>query len=240
MIRVAAAFALYTACVHLFGGQKRVVAPMEQASFPAFARSTLFVVWHITSFLLVTIAVVLGWFGDAIDPALRLVLAAQSGFAALLFLVRAQQVHGGGFPLPQWILLGPLALAIAAPRFAAPVVLVALAVVHVAWVFGVAWPSPSTKVAPTYVIGWPESSRLPSTPATLTVAATLVGMAAVTLQGPRWAALATAAVLGLRGVYGPFERWIRPSIVKTPYLLLSAAFYSPLCLFLAALIVARA
>ena len=82
------------------------------------------------------------------------------------------------------------------------------------------------------------------------IAATLLAGAVGALVGARFGgrpsrsgiatALAIAAVLGLRGVYRPFERWIRPSIVKTPYRLLSAAFYSPLCLFLAALIVARA
>lgn len=237
MLRIAALFALYAAGVHLFAGQRRVVAPLEGAAAVApFARSTLFVVWHMASFVLVSTAAILAWRGDAIDPAMRALLAAQVGFAAGLFLLRGQHSHGGGFPLPQWILLGPLALAIAAPRFAAPIVLLALAAMHVAWVFGVAWPSPSVRTAPTFVIGWRESARLPPARPTLTVAVVLVAMAWAVLAGPRWAALATAVVLGLRGLFGPFERRVRPSIVGTPYRLLSAAFYSPLLLFVAALI----
>lgn len=239
LLRIAAVLALYTSSVHLFAGQRHVVAPMEASSVASFSRSTLFVTWHMASCLLVSTAVLLGYFGDHIEPVMRGFLAAQAAFAAGLFLVRGQRVHGGGFALPQWILLGPLALAIAVPELAAALVLLALAAVHVMWAFGVSWPSPSARKAPSYVIGFSEGAKLPSVPATLTVAVVLVAMAWASWHGPRWAAFATAAVLGARGVYGPLERFVRPSIVGKPYAILSAAFYSPLCLFLAALIVAR-
>lgn len=237
---VTAAFALYTALVHLLAGQRRVVAPLEASALAPFSRSTLFVVWHMVSFLLVSSAVALALGGEAMDSPLRLLLGAQLGFAAALFLVRGQRAHGGGFLLPQWLLLGPLAVAVVAPAQAAPLVLLAMALTHLAWALGLAWPSPSRQEAPRYLIGWPAGRRGPWRGATLVVVAVLVAMAWAASRGPAAAALATAAVLGARGLFGLVERRLRPGIAGTPYRPLSALFYSPLCLFLAALVLAQA
>ena len=119
----------------------------------------LFVVWHMVSFLLGTTALLARVPRDAHpNPALRFFAAAQLAFAAGIFIVRGQRTLGAGFALPQWILLGPLALAIAFPNEAAAATMVLLALLHVAWAFGVTFPSPSRALAPTYVIGWREGS----------------------------------------------------------------------------------
>jgi len=237
---ILAAFALYVALVHLVAGQKRVVVPLMADGIAAFPKSTLFVVWHMVSFMLVATAGMLVWLSAHPDPALRLFLSAQLAFAAVIFILRASHSHGAGFALPQWILLGPLALCIALPQHGAAVVLALLALLHVGWAMGMVFPSPSRELAPTYVVGWRAGARLPSRSATIVVAIVLFAMAYASLSGPRWSALLVSAVLLGRGSFGFIEWRVRPRIAKTPYKLLSAAFYSPLCLLLGAVIFARA
>ena len=240
MVRIAALLALYISAVHIFAGQRRVVAPLRacpRSALPSFPAATLLVVFHMVSFMLVGTALLLGWFAERLDPIFRCFLAAQVACGAALFLARGT-AGGGGLRFPQWVLLGPLAVAIAAPSWAASLVLLAMALTHVGWMAGVSWPAPSWHAAPAYLIGWPPGSRFPSTRATALVVAALLVMAWTGVYGPRWATLVTASVLGLRGVYGLFEVHVRPGIAQTPYRLLSAVFYSPLCLFLAALLVA--
>jgi hypothetical protein len=237
---ILAAFALYVSLVHLVAGQKRVVVPLMADGIAAFPKSTLFVVWHMVSFMLVATAGMLVWLSAHPNPPLRWFLAAQLAFAAAIFIVRASSAHGAGFALPQWILLGPLALCIALPDHGAAITLLLLALLHVAWAVGMVFPSPSRELAPTYVIGWRAGAAMPSRGATVVVAIALVAMAYASLVGPRWSAFLVAAVLLGRGSFGFIEGRVRPSISKTPYKLLSRAFYSPLCLLLGAVIFARA
>ncbi len=233
---VLATFALYVALVNLVMGQTRVVVPLEADGIAPFPKSTLFVVWHMVSFTLVGTAVMLVYVTTRPNPPLRLFLAAELAFGAVFFIVRAARVHGAGFALPQWILLGPLALCIALPREGAPLTLVLVALMHVGWAAGMVFPSPSRELAATYVIGWRAGARMPGRVATILVAVTLLAMAYAALRGPRWATLLVACVLLGRGAFGWIEGRVRPRIAQTPYRILSRAFYSPLCLLLGGVI----
>ncbi len=237
---VLSAFTLYVSFVHLIMGQKHVVVPLEADAIAPFPKSTLFVVWHMVSFTLVGTAVMLVYLEAHPNPPLRLFLAAELAFGAAIFIARAARVHGAGFALPQWILLGPLALCIALPRAGAPLTLVLLALMHVGWAAGMVFPSPSRELAPTYLIGSRAGGLAPGRLATVLVAVTLCAMAYASLNGPRWAALIVAAVLLTRGAFGWIEGRVRPRIAKTPYRFLSRAFYSPLCLLLGAVTLSSA
>ena len=233
---VIAAFSLYVACVHLIGGQGEVVSPLENAKIRAFSRSTLFVTWHIVSVALVATAAMLVYLTSHPNGAVRALLAVQTAAAALLFLGRAQTAHGAGFALPQWILLGPLALSIAFPAVSGALILLGLSALHVAWMLGVSFPSPSARAAPSYVVGWREGAKMPSRMITFVVALVLAFMAATAVRGPRLAIIAIACVFLGRGAFGFVESRVRPRIVGTPYRALSRLFYSPLCLFVGALL----
>jgi hypothetical protein len=133
-------------------------------------------------------------------------------------------------------------------RAAASAVLVAIALLHVGWALGSAFPARSRASLSQHVIGVaPRGDLMPGRVATWVVAAGLLALAACVLalgvelgasamSGLRAVALTFAVVFTLRGVGGFFEVSLRPAIRSTPYMKWSRFFYSPLSLLLALLI----
>ncbi|MFC4639402.1 DUF3995 domain-containing protein [Deinococcus hohokamensis] len=121
-------------------------------------------------------------------------------------------------------------------------VLMGLALLHVAWGLGVVWPGRNPQDLAGKVVGSTEVGRMPLSFACFAVAAGLSG-AAVSLAllphlGDGWPLLrvmgfAVAAVFLLRGLLG----YILPRLTRTglPFDRLNRLIYSPLCLALAGL-----
>jgi len=234
---IVAVWALYVFAVHTFAGQRRVATPLVESKVAPFARGTMEVVWHAYSWNLLVCAAAIGWHAWAPQPTLVWFVTLQMAGIGAVFLWLGPKRLGSGFGLPQWVLIGPLVVALAlldAPRLATSLLLLALAGLHVAWVLGVAWPAPSRRAMPAYLIGHPEGDGVGRLP-TAMVALVLTGLAlAVWLTVPG-ARMVVVVVFGARGLFGFVERQLRPETAKTPYAVLSRIFYSPLCLFIAAL-----
>ena len=119
----------------------------------------------------------------------------------------------------------------------------ALAGLHVYWGRGGHWPAKTEAGLVATVVGVAPNQRMPGLGACLVVAA-LLGIAASLPPMLHWIApfsslarigiLSAAAVLGLRGLAGFFDRRLRPAIIGLPYDRLNRRVYSPLCLALAA------
>ena len=132
-----------------------------------------------------------------------------------------------------------------APALALTLLLVMIALAHLGWALGVAWPARDRQALALHVIG---RHRLPGPLACVVVAAALTAFAlafAVDAGAhPSLAAHARALVavrLGVvaifagRGLFGFVERRFRPAIAGTPYASYSRYLYSPLSLLLAGL-----
>lgn len=121
-------------------------------------------------------------------------------------------------------------------------VLLALAVLHLAWAGGSAWPGRDEEHLARMVVGGPAGIRMPPRLASIAVATLLTVAAALVIGLPlspdllRIGRYGVAVVLGLRGIYGLVERNVRPSIRGSRYERLNLVFYSPLCIALAALV----
>ncbi|MEM1417321.1 MAG: DUF3995 domain-containing protein [Myxococcota bacterium] len=128
--------------------------------------------------------------------------------------------------------------------------LAALALLHVYWARGGRWPAEDEVGLVHTVVGATKDERMPGPLACLAVAAALavaallplVAAGLVSLPLPpgvaRGGTLLAGAVLGLRGALGFFEGRFRPAV--QPYARLNRRLYSPLALWLAALLVAAA
>lgn len=140
-------------------------------------------------------------------------------------------------------MIGPLAIVIVA-------VLAAIALLHLSWAFGQRWPGVDEVSLAETVGGLPPGSRM-HPPAACVLVASLIGIAAVVvavdsagvLAGPagalvRLAYLALVAVFGLRGAAGFVPAlWRRTQ--GTPFHRLNRLYYSPLCLLIAAGLIAN-
>jgi hypothetical protein len=124
-------------------------------------------------------------------------------------------------------------------------VLLAIAGLHVYWAAGGRWPGHDAASLNAKVVGGRHGASMPRVPLTLVVAAGLAGMAlgavaargliTVPLSGAvRALTWVAAGVLTVRGVGGFFEPWLRPHTTALPYGHLNRRIYSPLCLALAA------
>jgi hypothetical protein len=219
MSYVAAGVCLFTLAVHTFGGQRRVVVPMNLGLHDAFARGTLTVVWHMVTFTLATLVPML-LLGEV-----RLAALLCAGYAGI-FIAVAQVQLGSALRLPQWLLLGPVSIFAVIPHPAA-LLLGLIALAHAAWGLGISWPEKTPRSLALAVIG---RTVLPSKMACWTVCVGLAAMVAALLRPslPPWVRIAIASVFLVRGVYGFVEVKLRPRIAGTPYESLSRYMYSPL------------
>jgi hypothetical protein len=119
-----------------------------------------------------------------------------------------------------------------------------LAALHLYWAFGGFWPGRDAATLARTVVGSPVDGPMPSALACAGVAVVLMlassivlvrgGVLALPVPSAlvRFAALAVAGVLTVRGVGGFLETRLRPVIIGSPYAQLNVALYSPLALVL--------
>lgn len=247
MLLVLALWAAYITCVHTFGGARHVVAPFRDAEVDRFARSTLLVVWHGTTWMLVTVTAsfAIAAFIPSFRSAAMLGALQALGFA-VVFLVTARRELGASIRLPQSALLGPMALggltALVGARHGGPVaagaLVAAIALGHLAWTFGAAWPARDAEQLAQFVL--PRGSRLPPRAMTGLVAIVLGAMSASLLafgltDRARVLAIAAAVVFAVRGLAGFL---VLPIFTRSarPFSIYDRVVYSPGCLFIAALV----
>jgi hypothetical protein len=143
-------------------------------------------------------------------------------------------------------MLGSMIDAIA---IATAMVLLAIAGLHMYWVAGGRWPNRDAASLNEMVVGARPGAAPPPRLLTAAVSAGLVGMAlgavaarglvALPLPGTvRALTWVAAGVLAVRGIGGFFDRWLRPHTVAMPFARLNLWIYSPLCVALAAGLVA--
>lgn len=241
---VAGLWMLYTTFVHAVVGGRRVAEPLLAANLGAFPRATLLVVWHGLTWLFLTLAVAM--IGASFHAPLRLLVpfaALQISGIAVVFVVVARRALGAAIRLPQWLLLGPLAIVAASSVATRPgavacaVLLAAVALVHLAWAVGVSWPARDRAELGLHVFGSP---KLPGPFACAVVAAVLSVFALAFVVDPRMPAgyavrLVVLLVFALRGFAGPFIDRFRPAVRGSPFAIYNRFMYSPLCLLVAAL-----
>ena len=241
---IAAAWMLYTTGVHALIGGRLVAGPLRSAALAPFPQATLLVVWHGVTWLFLTIAGALAL--GALHPGLRVLApfaALQLVGLAVIFLVVARRLLGSSIRLPQWFLLGPLAIVAASTlaarsnAVAAAAILAAMGAVHAGWAAGLSWPARDAEELALHVIGL---HRMPSRSACALVALTLGAFAGILLVertdgSVMVARVAIVAVFAARGVLGLVEARLRPVILGKPYATYSRLLYSPLCLLIAAL-----
>jgi hypothetical protein len=262
---VMAVWAAYVGSVHIFGGEMRVVRPLRLAHVERFARGTLLAVWHMVTWALLTLTIAIAL--AAATPRLKdLIIFAgiqAAGFAAV-FVAIARRELGAAIRLPQWLLLGPLAIGLlsaATPRpgaIAAGAMIGLLGLLHFAWALGFDWPARdrqelSAHVLPT-TIAQTRAGRFAPRSMTFVVTFAFVAMSACVVAPELLGAafpirqsslLATiAGIFTLRGVggllYWAKRREPKASPVRPPstFVLYNQIVYSPCCLLIAALIVA--
>jgi len=124
-------------------------------------------------------------------------------------------------------------------------VLQLVALVHLGWAFGMAWPAKQRALLPMMVVGVPEGTPMPSAAPTVVVAIAISGLGVVALWGvgvvnmlafegvKGWALIGVAAIFGIRGVmtylpFGPLKATVEP------FRTLDLRYFAPLCLMLAA------
>ncbi|CAM2010205.1 DUF3995 domain-containing protein [Acanthopleuribacter pedis] len=253
--------ALFTFWLHTFVGHRLVLEPVFAAPLSRLARGTTAAGWHFITYFL-ALNVIAGAFAarpDS-DPNLLLALALFNLPFGALFL-GVSLFHFRSFTkLPQSSLLGtigilgivayvwPVTLS-AKWGFALPLALVLLiiALIHVAWAQGSSWPAANSDDLLELVVGQKRGQAFPGRAATLAVAGLLAAAAVLTLLAARlgtdapWVAGLTwlmAAVFALRGFAGFFETRLRPATRDLPYHHWNRVLYSPLCLLMAASAVA--
>lgn len=256
MLIILAVWSGYITCVHTFGGARRVVAPFREAAIEPFARGTMLVVWHMVTWSLVTLtgALALAAFAPRFHDLVAFAAIQMAGFAVVFFVTSRREL-GAGISLPQWLLIGPLALGLAAtelPRSAALAAAVLVGLIglgHLAWAFGAPWPARDRAQLTAHVFprvdGGGGSSdrakrfaRLPSRSITLFVTLVFLVMSAcLAATASRGAVLGIAAIFALRGV-GGLLYWSRRrerSALPSPFYVYNRFMYSPGCLLIAAL-----
>ncbi|MDB4945036.1 MAG: hypothetical protein JWP97_4570 [Labilithrix sp.] len=260
MLAVLAVWGAYVTGVHVVGGARRVVAPLQRSDVEPFARGVLLVVWHMVTWALalLTGAVALAAFAPRYGD-LVVLGGLQAGGFAVVFLVVAKRELGAAIRLPQWLLLGPLAVGLLATLTARPAAIAAgllvllLAAAHVAWASGTPWPARDGLQLAAHVLppsGRRRGAKLPSRALTLLVAAVLGAMSACLLVPQlggwaatvmRYAVLAVSAVFAARGVgglvYGAARREAGAAAggTRSPFFVYDRLMYSPGCLLIAAL-----
>lgn len=132
---------------------------------------------------------------------------------------------------------------------AAALVLLAIAGLHVYWVIGGRWPGHDAASLNAMVVGARPGSAMPPRIATVAVAVAIAGIAlgavhargliALPLSGVvRALTWVAAGALAARGLVGFFDLRLRPHTAALPFGRLNRRIYSPLCLALAAGLIA--
>ena len=241
-------WASYVACVHTIGGERLVVQPFRRdaAATDPFARGTMLVVWHLVTWVLVTLAgvVALAAIAPRFVPIIPLAGLQVAGFA-VVFVFIARRELGAAIRLPQWLILGPLAAGLLATLSARPGAVAAgglvgiIGLAHLAWVFGSTFPARDRAQLAAYVLpsrpGAMAAGRMPSRFATAAVAVVCFAMSGSLLAAfaPRSVVLAIAAVFGGRGLVGLGYGAMRRR--GAPFFVYDRVVYSPGCLFIAGL-----
>lgn len=254
MLFILAIWSAYITCVHTFGGARRVVAPFREATVEPFARGTMLVVWHMVTWSLVTLtgALALAAFAPGFHDLVAFAAIQTAGFAVVFFVTSRREL-GAGISLPQWLLIGPLALGLAAtelPRsaaIAAAVLVGLIGVGHLAWAFGAPWPARDRAQLTAHVFPSVDGdgggrakrfARLPSRSITLFATLVFLAMSAcLAATASRGVVLGIAAIFALRGVVG-LVYWSRRrerSALPSPFYVYNRFMYSPGCLLIAAL-----
>jgi Protein of unknown function (DUF3995) len=255
-LTIMSVWAFYVLSVHLFAGEYRVVRPFRGAEVEPFARGTMLAVWHLVTWSLLALAVSVS--AAALTHRLQTLVV----FAGILslgyscaFATVSKRELGAAVRLPQWLLLGPLAVGLFATESGRPAAIAAatlialLGLAHIAWLFGVSWPARDRGELAKYVLPPSPKARplpMPGAAATTTVALVLLSIAA-TLLCPDWlagrsrpVALGIAFMFFSRALFG----WLywAPSRFKSPapFLAYDRWIYSPGCALIAALVGASA
>lgn len=137
----------------------------------------------------------------------------------------------------------PIVSSIAAGLVAVSLFLLAL--LHVHWGYGGAWPARTRAELGPMMVGTPPRDAMPDRFACLAVAgllivaAVLIALAGFTSE-PSWVwrvgSAGVGVVLLVRGLGGYADGRLRPATREQPFYLLNRRIYSPLCLILASLI----
>lgn len=254
--------ALVTFWVHTFLGQRFVVAKLQQASFDPFAKATMMVCWHITTYLLALITLAAGTatfsvVSESMERFLLLATFLLSLPGALVFLLISARAFKSAFSMPQSRLLGSIAL-FSGLAYLFPVrvpsnqglagvtaaFLAAIALIHFVWARGISWPAKSMGDLNELVVGQPALQRFPGKGMTNLVAVTLSLFAlaftfvAAVDQGSKSftiGLIVIASIFLLRGILGFFEPWLRPQTKAYPYAHWNRVLYSPVALLIGVL-----
>lgn len=93
-----------TVGLHIFGGGPEIHEPIRASMLPDVVRAIGSVLWHGVTWMLILMAVALGWLSYHRNTALFVMVAAvQIGFAAL-FIFYGWTVLGTVWQTPQWII----------------------------------------------------------------------------------------------------------------------------------------
>lgn len=93
-----------TVGLHIFGGGPEIHDPIRASALPDVVRAIGSVLWHAVTWMLVLMAVALGWLSLRRNPALFVMVAAmQVGFAAL-FVFYGWTLLGTLWETPQWVI----------------------------------------------------------------------------------------------------------------------------------------
>jgi hypothetical protein len=149
------------------------------------------------------------------------------------------------------LMLGTTTGLIDAIATATAAVLLAIGGLHVYWLLGGRWPGRDAASLNAKVVGGRSGAgaRMPRRLPTAVVSAALIGVAlgalaargviALPLPGTvRALTWVAAGALAVRGIGGFFDRWLRPHTAALPFARLNVRIYSPLCVALAAGLVA--
>lgn len=218
---VTAIWALVCLWIHTVLGHHRVHLPVQHSDAARFSRATMWVCWHVTTWVLALVCATL--IAASMGHPLRLwflgwVFALALPFS-ILFMVTGVRVYGSWRVMPQLYLLGPIAVGTAVatqanwvtdhgPALIFSMTLVSLALLHGSWALGSAWPAKNRAALSDLVVGQPAGSRFPSTAATFFVAFALLAMASVPwIQKELWGWAPTMMVgigilFAVRGVLG--------------------------------------
>ena len=101
---VAAGLMWLTVFIHVFAGGPEVHVPIQASELSPVVRGVGAVIWHAITWILILLAVAIGWLSRQDNPALNaIVIATQLGFSAL-FIFYGLTLLGTLWPMPQWII----------------------------------------------------------------------------------------------------------------------------------------
>ena len=101
---VAAGFMWLTVFIHVFGGGPEVHVPIQSSELSPVVRGVGAVIWHAITWILILLAIAIGWLSRRENSALNaMVIATQLGFS-VLFIFYGLTLLGTLWPMPQWII----------------------------------------------------------------------------------------------------------------------------------------